>query len=186
MSRAAFIMDKVMGKAGLHGKAFIPLLRLVRLRDSRHHGHPHPRIAKGPAHHDDDRPRWLQRPSSGLHAADCGVHSGALPRASSPPGLTMTAMYLLGIVLALLIALLLKKTVLRGEKPGFVMELPLPYAVAQDHRAHPLRPRKVFLQNAGRSSSGYRLCSGSASYPKIEGATAPERSNRVTPGGWER
>ena len=35
MARAAFLMDKLMGAAGLHGRAFIPLLSSVRVRDSR-------------------------------------------------------------------------------------------------------------------------------------------------------
>src|SRR5262249_39517348 len=40
------------------------------------------------------------------------------------PGLTMFAMYSLGLVLAPLVALLLKRTLLRGETPLFVMEMP--------------------------------------------------------------
>jgi ferrous iron transport protein B len=40
------------------------------------------------------------------------------------PGLTMFAMYALGLVLAPLVALLLKRTLLRGERPVFVMEMP--------------------------------------------------------------
>jgi ferrous iron transport protein B len=39
-------------------------------------------------------------------------------------GLTMTAMYLIGIVTAVVVALILKKTLLRGPTPPFVMELP--------------------------------------------------------------
>jgi ferrous iron transport protein B len=41
------------------------------------------------------------------------------------PGLTMFAMYAIGLVLAPLVALLLKRTLLRGETPVFVMEMPL-------------------------------------------------------------
>jgi ferrous iron transport protein B len=39
-------------------------------------------------------------------------------------GLTLAAMYLLGIVMAVAVALLLKRTILRGDAPPFVMELP--------------------------------------------------------------
>jgi ferrous iron transport protein B len=39
-------------------------------------------------------------------------------------GLTMTAMYLIGIVTAVIVALVLKRTLLRGPTPPFVMELP--------------------------------------------------------------
>jgi ferrous iron transport protein B len=41
-------------------------------------------------------------------------------------GLTMLAMYLLGIIVALLMAMLFKKTLLKGETPMLIMELP-PY-----------------------------------------------------------
>src|SRR4029079_9026045 len=40
------------------------------------------------------------------------------------PGAVMFAMYALGFVLAPLIALLLKRTLLRGETPVFVLEMP--------------------------------------------------------------
>ena len=39
-------------------------------------------------------------------------------------GVTLVAMYVLGIVVAVGVALVLKKTVLHGETPPFVMELP--------------------------------------------------------------
>jgi ferrous iron transport protein B len=39
-------------------------------------------------------------------------------------GLTMLGLYLLGIVTAVLVALVLKRTLLRGETPPFVLELP--------------------------------------------------------------
>jgi ferrous iron transport protein B len=41
------------------------------------------------------------------------------------PGVTMFAMYAIGLILAPAVALLLKRTVLRGETPAFVMEMPL-------------------------------------------------------------
>ena len=41
------------------------------------------------------------------------------------PGFTMFCMYAIGLVTAPLVALLLKRTLLRGETPVFVMEMPL-------------------------------------------------------------
>src|SRR6185437_15189231 len=41
------------------------------------------------------------------------------------PGVVMFSMYALGLVIAPLVALLLKRTLLRGETPVFVMEMPL-------------------------------------------------------------
>jgi ferrous iron transport protein B len=43
-------------------------------------------------------------------------------------GLTLFAMYLIGIVTAVVVALILKRTLLRGATPPFVMELP-PYKI---------------------------------------------------------
>ena len=41
--RAAFLMDRLMSRAGLSGRAFIPLLSIVRLRHSGDHGDAHDR-----------------------------------------------------------------------------------------------------------------------------------------------
>src|SRR5262249_56789788 len=41
------------------------------------------------------------------------------------PGLVMFSMYAIGLVVAPLVALLLKRTLLRGETPAFIMEMPL-------------------------------------------------------------
>ena len=43
LARAAFLMDRLLSKVGLHGKSFIPLLSSFALRDSRHHGDAHHR-----------------------------------------------------------------------------------------------------------------------------------------------
>jgi ferrous iron transport protein B len=41
------------------------------------------------------------------------------------PGLAMFSMYAIGLVVAPLVALVLKRTILRGETPVFIMEMPL-------------------------------------------------------------
>ncbi|MEJ7743983.1 MAG: nucleoside recognition domain-containing protein [Nocardioidaceae bacterium] len=41
MARAAFLLDKLMSRVGLHGKAFLPLDEQFCLRDSRHNGDAH-------------------------------------------------------------------------------------------------------------------------------------------------
>jgi ferrous iron transport protein B len=65
-------------------------------------------------------------------------------------GLTMLAMYLLGIVVALLMAWLFKKTLLRGETPLLIMELP-PYKrpVTRVVLRHMWERSKLFLRRAG-------------------------------------
>ena len=40
MARAAFLMDRIMGGAGLHGHVVHPAALELRLRHSRHHGDP--------------------------------------------------------------------------------------------------------------------------------------------------
>jgi len=65
-------------------------------------------------------------------------------------GLTMLAMYLLGIVVALLMAWLFKRTLLRGEPPMLIMELP-PYKrpVAKVVLRHMWDRARLFLRRAG-------------------------------------
>jgi ferrous iron transport protein B len=65
-------------------------------------------------------------------------------------GLTMLAMYLLGIVMALLMAWLFKKTLLKGETPLLIMELP-PYKkpVVRIVLNHMWDRSKLFLRRAG-------------------------------------
>src|SRR4029077_14875923 len=41
------------------------------------------------------------------------------------PGLAMFGMYSLGLIVAPLVALVLKRTLLRGDTPTFVMEMPM-------------------------------------------------------------
>ena len=52
MARAAFLMDRVMSKAGLEGRAFVALLSSLAVRGPRHHGHPHPAVVARPHRHD--------------------------------------------------------------------------------------------------------------------------------------
>jgi ferrous iron transport protein B len=65
-------------------------------------------------------------------------------------GLTMLAMYLLGIVVALALAWLFKKTLLKGEPPLLIMELP-PYKrpLLRVVLRHMWDRSKLFLRRAG-------------------------------------
>ncbi len=179
MSRAAFIMDKVMGKVGLHGKAFIPLLgsfacaipgiMATRTIESR-------------------KDRLITMMIAPLMSCSARLPVYTLLIAAFIPeryllgflplqGLTMAALYLLGIFFALLMALLFKQTVLRGEKAAFVMELP-PYRMPSFRTIGLiiLDRGKIFLQNAGTFILGVSIILWFlASYPKIEGASAPEQ-----------
>jgi ferrous iron transport protein B len=126
MARAAFLMDRLMARCGLNGKSFIPLLssmacavpgimaaRVIENRRDRF-----ATIVVAP----------LMSCSARLpvYLLLAGTFLG--PVAGYPiwaPGLAIFAMYLLGLVVAPLVAFCLKRTLLRGETPAFVMEMPL-------------------------------------------------------------
>ena len=82
-------------------------------------------------------------------------------------GLTLVGMYLLGIVMAVVAALVLKKTLLRGRTPPFLMELPSYKWPALKTVIYRVVGRAwVFLRTAGTlivmvsslSSTGIRKC----------------------------
>jgi ferrous iron transport protein B len=85
-------------------------------------------------------------------------------------GLTMLAMYLLGIVVALIMAWLFKKTLLRGEPPLLIMELP-PYKrpLAKIVCRHMWDRSKLFLRRAGTVILGINILLWFlATYPRSE------------------
>jgi ferrous iron transport protein B len=124
MARAAFLMDKLMARCGLSGKSFIPLLSSVACAVP---GIMATRVIE------DRRDRLAT-----ILVAPLMSCSARLPVyilligafltdgfAWWVPGVVMFAMYATGLVTAPLVALLLKRTLLRGETPAFVMEMPL-------------------------------------------------------------
>jgi ferrous iron transport protein B len=121
MARAAFLMDRVMNRFGLHGKSFVPMLSGF--------GCSIPGImATRTLENERDRLTTMMV----LPLMSCGARLTIwmllIPAFFSPawraPALWL--IYCIGILLALLIALLLRKSLLKGEEAPFVMELP-PY-----------------------------------------------------------
>jgi ferrous iron transport protein B len=123
MARAAFLMDKVMSKCGLSGKSFIPLLSSVACAVP---GVMATRVIE------DRRDRLATILVAPLMSCSARLPVyilliGAFLTVGYPfwlPGLVMFCMYAVGLVTAPLVALLLKRTLLRGETPVFVMEMP--------------------------------------------------------------
>jgi len=121
MARAAFIMDKVMHKIGLHGKSFIPMLIGF--------GCTVPAIM---ATRTLDNVRDRVTTIMVLPLISCGarlpIYMLLIPAFFAPryQPLMLWCMYLIGIGLAALAAKLLRLTLLKGENTPFVMELP-PY-----------------------------------------------------------
>src|SRR6185436_14118561 len=73
-------------------------------------------------------------------------------------GLTMLAMYLLGTVVALIMAWIFKKTLLKGETPMLIMELP-PYKrpLLRVVLRHMWDRSKIFLRRAGTVILGINI-----------------------------
>ena len=132
MARAAFIMDRIMGKVGLSGRAFIPLLSsfacaipgimATRTIDNRRDRFTTIMIA----------PFMSCSARLPVYALLIGAFIPDVMIAGfiTLPGLTLFSMYFLGIVTAVGVAAALKRTVLKGGKPLYVMELP-PYRVPE-------------------------------------------------------
>lgn len=182
MARAAFIMDRVMGRVGLSGRAFIPLLSsfacaipgimATRTIDNRR-----------------DRITTILIAPFMSCSARLPVYA-LLIGAFVPnrwfgfltlPGLTLFVMYFLGILAAVVVAWALKRTVLRGGRPLYVMELP-PYrtpswrsvALAVNERV------VVFVRNAGTVILAISVVLWFlATYPRSGATTAPLEAQRT-------
>lgn len=122
MARAAFIMDKLMHKIGLHGKSFIPLIMGF--------GCNVPAImATRTLENRKDRIMTMLITPFMSCSARFPVYvlliSAFFPQNQ---GLVLFSIYIVGILIAVVSALALKKTVFKKESVPFVMELP-PYRI---------------------------------------------------------
>ncbi len=125
MARAAFLMDRLMWRAGLNGKSFIPLLSSMAcavpgIMSARVIENPRDRLATILV-----APLMSCSARLPVYSLLIGAFLSGDRFAWWVPGLTFFGLYMIGIMLAPLIALLLKRSVLRGETPAFVMEMPL-------------------------------------------------------------
>jgi ferrous iron transport protein B len=144
MARAAFVMDRAMHAIGLHGKSFIPMLLgfgcnvpsvyATRILESER----------------DKKLTAMLVPliSCGARLPVYVVFIGAFFANSA--GTVLWSMYVLGIVMAILLGIMLKKTMFKGESPMFIMELP-PYRIPtfRDLRIHTWQKLRHFVVKAG-------------------------------------
>ncbi len=118
LARAAFVMDKLMVKFGLHGHSFIPMLLGF--------GCNVPAIMSTRALKDkkDRMITILINPfmSCGARMPVFILFAGLFFGASA--GTVIFALYVLGIAVAILTAVLLRKTFFKGKSAPFIMELP--------------------------------------------------------------
>ena len=124
MARAAFLMDRLMSRCGLSGKSFIPMLSSVACAI------PGIMATRVIENRRDRLATILVAPlmSCSARLPLYLLMIGAFIKPGRPwwlPALTMFAMYLIGMVVAPLVALALKSTLLRGDTPIFVMEMPV-------------------------------------------------------------
>ncbi len=78
LPRAAFMLDRLMGRVGLSGRAFIPLLSSLCLRDPGGHGGAHhPFRARPPGDHHDRPAHDLLGTPAGVCALDRRLHPAA-------------------------------------------------------------------------------------------------------------
>jgi ferrous iron transport protein B len=120
MARASFIMDKLMHKIGLHGKSFIPLLMGF--------GCNVPAIMATRTL-DNKKDRILTMLIIPFMSCSARLPVYLLLISAFFPGnkaLMLFAIYIIGIVLAILMALVLKRFLFNKQEVPFVMELP-PY-----------------------------------------------------------
>jgi ferrous iron transport protein B len=152
MARAAFLMDKVMGGAGLHGRAFIPLLSSFACAI--------PGIM-GARVIDSKRDRLTTILVAPLMTCSARIPvytliiSAFIPNRTvwgfvSLQGLVMFGLYAAGIVSALLVGFVIRKLFWRGASEPFIMELPA-YKLpdAKNVIMGVLTRAKIFLRRAG-------------------------------------
>ncbi|MGI9056555.1 MAG: nucleoside recognition domain-containing protein, partial [Pyrinomonadaceae bacterium] len=128
MSRAAFLLDKLMSRVGLHGKAFLPLMSsfacaIPGIMATRTIENPKDRLATimiAPFMSCSARLPVYTLMIAAFFAGQTVF--GFL----SLGAVLMLAMYSLGIFVAIAVAFILKRTILKSPPPPFVMELP-PY-----------------------------------------------------------
>src|SRR2546429_969468 len=160
MARAAFLMDRLMSKVGLHGKSFIPMLSsfacaIPGIMATRTIETPKDRLVTilvAPLMSCSAR-----LPVYTLLIGAC-IPDQRVFGVVGLPGLTMLAMYLFGIIVALLMAWLFKKTLLKGETPLLIMELP-PYKrpLLRVVLRHMWDRSKLFLRRAGTVILGINI-----------------------------
>ncbi|MDT5271034.1 MAG: ferrous iron transport protein [Acidobacteriota bacterium] len=152
MSRAAFLVDRLMRGVGLHGKAFMPLLSsfacaIPGIMATRTIENPKDRLAT-----------ILIAPFMSC-SARLPVYTLMIAAFFTdvrlfgflPVGvLLMLSMYLLGIVVAIVVAWILKHTILKSPPPPLVLELP-PYRVPSLlNVVYTMRTRSwLFVKRAG-------------------------------------
>lgn len=179
MARAAFIMDRLMNKVGLHGKAFIPMLSSFACAIP---GIMSTRTIENP------RDRLVTMLVVPLMSCSARLPVYSLLIAAFIPatlifgfwnlqGIVMISLYLLGLIMALVMAWIFKKTILKGKTPPFILELP-PFRIPSMKSTFIQMWERslLFLKRAGTIILGVSIILWFlATYPKLEHGTPSEK-----------
>lgn len=184
MARAAFIVDRVMARVGLNGKAFVPLLSgyacaIPAIMSTRTISSFKDRVVT-----------ILMIPFMScsarlpVYTLLIGAMFVANRRVLGPfteGGLILLSMYLLSTVSALLLGAIYKRTMLRGPTPPLVLELP-PYRLprVRDTLRHVGDRTADFLRDAGTIILAVTIVLwGLLSFPRVDEAALPEGETAI-------
>ncbi|MGZ8842628.1 MAG: ferrous iron transport protein B [Pyrinomonadaceae bacterium] len=152
MARAAFLMDRLMRAVGLHGKAFVPLLSsfacaVPGIMATRTIENPKDRIATIMIAPFMSCSARLPVYTLMIAAFFSGQRVFGV---ISLGAVIILGMYILGIAVAIVVARIMKSTILKAPAPPFVMELPAYRVPDFGNVAHSLFTRStIFLKRAG-------------------------------------
>ena len=130
MARAAFLMDKLMSRVGLHGKAFLPLMSsfacaipgIMATRTIENRRDRFATILIAPFMSCSARLPVYTLMIAAFFAGQTVLGFVSLA------AVLMLSMYALGMLVAVAVAFILKRTILKAPPPPFIMEMP-PYRV---------------------------------------------------------
>ncbi len=179
MARAAFIMDRVMGRVGLHGKAFIPLLSSFACAIPGVMG------ARTIENAKDRLVTILVAPLMCCSArwpvyfllAGAFIPNIKVLKVIPLPALVIFCMVVFGVVAAIAMAGLFKKTIIRGETPTLILELP-PYRIPKILTVAQTMWQRgwIFVKNAGTYILAISIVLWAlASYPTRRDASPEEQ-----------
>ncbi len=171
MARAAFIVDRIMHRVGLHGKSFIPYLIGFGC------GVPAIMATRTLENRRDRIVTILTIPFMSCSARLPAYLLLVAAFFTAKQGLILMSIYLIGILVAALTAIILSKTILKHDKTQFVMELP-PYRkpTARNATIHMWSKGKQYLQKMATIILAASIIVWALGYfPRHEGQTPQEQ-----------
>ncbi|HEX8834527.1 MAG TPA: ferrous iron transport protein B, partial [Abditibacteriaceae bacterium] len=185
MARAAFLMDRMMGRVGLHGRAFIPLLSSFACAI------PGIMAARTISSRRDRMTTILIAPLMTCSARlpvytlmiATFIPNTRIGGVLSLPAAVLFSLYVMGVVAAMAAAWVFKKTLFKGPPPALMLELP-PYKVPawRNVLVTMWERGSQFLKRAGTVILAISIVLWFLlSYPKIDPKTIGQDAPDVSP-----